>query len=187
MKLFISLAFITLPLAILAQQKFEREDRIKDASVPAQALAFIDSTKVDSRIKWYQEESHLGITIEAKFKYKKSRYSIEFDSTGIIQDIEIEIKTLPKAVLERMNKELDSVFNKYKFQKIQLHYNGSEAVLAGVFEQEDMSNRLNTYYEIIIKGWELKTPKLYEITFDDEGHLIKKIHIIQRNSDNLEY
>lgn len=41
---------------LLAQEKFEKESRIKQRDVPLKASSFMDSLKLNTKIKWYKED-----------------------------------------------------------------------------------------------------------------------------------
>ena len=87
--------------ALFAQDKIERELRVEEKVVPKEARDwFYDAFETTKRPKWYQEIFESGYSYEAKFKLKGKFYSVEFDSLGLIQDVEIEIdyNELPKEV-----------------------------------------------------------------------------------------
>ncbi|MEL7341524.1 MAG: hypothetical protein AAGM67_13685, partial [Bacteroidota bacterium] len=87
----ISVLFIFISASGLhAQEKLEKERRIQDDEVPAAARSFIDSCMFGGTIKWYSEEELDGMSVEAKLKEVGYRYSIEFDTLGQIEDVEIE-------------------------------------------------------------------------------------------------
>jgi hypothetical protein len=44
------------PILLSAQEKLEREYRIKEKNVPAAALVFMDSVGIKVKTKWYKEE-----------------------------------------------------------------------------------------------------------------------------------
>lgn len=75
---------------VFAQQKYENEIRISRDSVPTKALAFIDTAPFDKKIRWYKEYFIDGTSIEAKTRYQGKRYSIEFDPSGELEDVEID-------------------------------------------------------------------------------------------------
>jgi hypothetical protein len=43
------------------------------------------------RVKFYKESDGDKISFEAKFKYKKQHFSVEFFASGVLEDIEILI------------------------------------------------------------------------------------------------
>lgn len=70
-----------------AQQKFEKESRLKPEDVSVAAKQFIETVDMDTKWKWYFEENLVGNSVEAKTKYQRKWYSVEFDTSGNIQDV----------------------------------------------------------------------------------------------------
>lgn len=177
------------PILVWSQVKFERESRLKETEIPAPARQFITEADIQTRVKWYYEENLEGNSVEAKFRQGKSRYSVEFDTLGNIQDVEIEIEpnTLSKQQQQKLNGALDALFTKYRIRKIQRQYRGSSSELQEVLQKEGVLSSAQIRYEIVIKGRNDDGVKLYEITFDEEGQLLEQRQIIFRNSEHLEY
>lgn len=172
-----------------AQQKFEKERRMKFADVPTAALQFIEEVEMDSNWKWYFEENLVGNSVEAKTKYNGKWYSVEFDTSGKIQDIEVE-KDLPEMdenVRSTILQTLDAMFSSHKIDKIQIQYSAEDPVLLAILN--DITTRFDykVQYEIVVKGKKTGRPKLYELTFTENGELLESSEIIFRNTDNLEY
>lgn len=172
-----------------AQQKFEKESRMKSADVPTAALQFIEEVEMDSNWKWYFEENLVGNSVEAKTKYDGKWYSVEFDISGKIQDIEVE-KDLPEMdenVRSTILQTLDVMFKSHKIDKIQIQYSAENPVLLAILN--DITTRFDykVQYEIVVKGKKTDRPKLYELTFTENGELLESSEIIFRNTDNLEY
>ncbi len=172
-----------------AQLKYEREYRIKSEMIPQSAKEFVDSIGPDSKIKWYKEISLTDVSIEAKFKYNKKRFSVEFDTLGIIQDIEfvIEEREIEPIVYNKMERKLDSLYQKWKFQKIQEHYGGSYSDIITSIHKNESRKLVNIYYEIVLKGKKLGNTEQYEITFNEQGEIQNTRQIIQDKADHLEY
>ncbi len=77
----------------LSQVKVEREHRIKKNQFPDAAHDFIKEKLQDAKkIRFYKETDTTKISYEAKFKKDKLHYSVEFDESGKLEDIEILIK-----------------------------------------------------------------------------------------------
>ncbi len=114
-----------------AQEKYEKESRIREKYVPTKALQFIDSSDLKSRIRWYLEEGLNRKSIEAKFKHEKVRYSVEFDTLGNVEDIEIEIpwEDLNSQLKDSISLHLKKDCLKHKIVKVQIQYSGSESEL----------------------------------------------------------
>lgn len=187
MKYIITLIFLFLyPLCSYSQSKIEIEKRVDTSDVPIIAQRFMDSLHFSSKIMWFVEQDYDRESFEAKTKYKGKKYSIEFDTLGKIEDIEIKIKwrqisvSSQKVICERLKK----VFSKYKIKKIQIQYTGTEKDLINFYDKKD---RLTTKYEIIVKGMKENQTSLYEFLFSEDGKLESQRQIDFRNTDHLEY
>jgi len=181
--------FFILQINASAQQKFERESRLKPAKVPPEALQFIEAVEMNTRWKWYFEENLEGNSVEAKTKYNGRRYSVEFDTTGIIQDIEVETKwqEMDEHIRSNISESLDSLFTRHNIIKIQIQYSAEKPVLLAILNNKAEFSESRIQYEIEVKGKETGRPKLYELTFTELGKLTDISEIIFRNTDNLEY
>ena len=179
---------ILLSLNLFSQKKVEREFRLKTDEVPEKALHFIDNAEsAKIKVKWYFEENLKGNSVEAKFVYESKRYSVEFDTLGNLQDIEVEISidSIEKQVQERIQVYLKDQFEKFTIQKIQLQY---IEVRKNFSEHLQMAqSEIEVKYEIVVKGRQEKKWKLFEVTFNKEGDPEDQVEIVLRNTDNLEY
>jgi hypothetical protein len=171
------------------QTKYEREYRIKAVELAIRAVQFIDSIDIQGKIKWYYEENLEGNSVEAKFIHHSRNYSVEFDTLGILQDIEIimDWMELPKNTRERVTLELDSCFTKHKIKKIQIQHSGDISAMLALLKGEIPQVLYTTQYEMVIKGKTDARPKLFEITFSEEGKILEINQIIFKNTDNLEF
>ena len=185
--LLISASLLLLQSISVAQDKLEHEYRIKLDEVPQEAKSFISARQPDRKVKWYYEESLEGHSVEAKFKDKTTRYSIEFDSLGVLEDLEyvVKKKSLSNELVIQLDSELLQTFEKVRFGKIQVQFSGdAEAVLAAYQDQKaDVIRR----YEIMIHGKDEHGTHLYETTFSWEGKLLNTRKVVARNTDHLEY
>ena len=171
------------------QIKLEREYRLPMESVPLSAREYVDAFAFSSKVKWYYEENLLGNSIEAKVKENKKRYSIEFDTLGNLQDIEVEAKwnQLPDKAKVQIVEELTRKFTKHKIDKLQFQYSGHKEVLLALIQHGITSDRYTTKYEIVVNAKTAGERRLYEITFNAAGVLEQLSEIIFKNTDNLEY
>lgn len=188
--LFLSIVLMVLfPSLLRAQQKYEREFRIKREMIPPSAQGFIDSIGSDSKIKWYREIGLNGVSIEAKFRYNKKKFSVEFDTLGSVQDAEFLMKKsdINPSVYKTIATELDSLYKKWKFQKIQMQYAGKRIDIITSILNNEPSQSINVSYEIVLRGKALGNTQLFEITFNEQGEIKNVLHIIQDKSDHLEY
>lgn len=190
-KLFCFLLLIAghLSNALFAQEKFEKESRIKQKDVPLKAQQFIDSLHLETKIKWYREEGLTGKSIESKFKYNNSKYSVEFDTLGNIEDIEIELsrQDLALPVRDSISFHLNKDCIKHKITKIQRQYSGSEQVLLAVITAEKVNDSPAIHYEIIVRCKLEKSVELFEYLFNSEGSPLSISKIVFKNSSHLEY
>ncbi len=171
------------------QVKYEREYNLKKAEVPALALTFVDSCCPQARVKWYGEESLQGKSIEAKVGKKGSLLSIEFDTSGHVEDVEKKIRMdqIPSFVRPAIANNLDSLYQKYTVQKVQVQWVGSDRALHDLIQKENSTLPYTTRYEIVLKGRKQKEAKMYELLFDSDGRVLSVLEVLQRNTDNLDY
>lgn len=175
---------------LFSQQKYEQEYRLDEEEVPALAYDFVGDISFDRKVRWYLEEGLDRFSIEAKTKYRGNRYSLEFDSTGRLEDIEIEIEMeeLPARVVDSMHTRLSRDFEKYKVTKVQLQLVGKPARLKEWFEIPFATNEeIEVNYEIVAKTRNGKERKEWEFLFDDGGKKLSASEIITKNTDILEF
>jgi hypothetical protein len=188
-KLTLIILFISTFTSAFTQLKYEKESRLKKADIPPLAFELIESLAIPGKTKWYLEQSLNGNSVEAKFRFNQKYYSIEFDTEGNLQDVEItiQINEISDKVKETIFKKLESEFNKYSIQKIQAHYPGKSAEVLSIIKKPLNLNGKTVKYELIVNGKTGNTTKQYEIVFDTNGILTEKKEIIQKNADNLEF
>ncbi len=184
--------FIVLNLlaySVPAQNKYEREYRIKEKEVPEPALAFVRSVPDPGKVRWYSELSDEGKSLEAKLKYLNRRYSVEFDSLGKLQDIEVLTpwEEIAGEVRSRIRADLVATYEKHKIRKIQEQYRGTIVDLFTFVKAERPEEIYSLRYEIVIKGKKEKLWNLYEVTYDEAGNPLDHSMIILRNTDHIEY
>lgn len=187
--LFLLLALPAGAPAAIAQVKYEREIRIRPSAAPAPARAFVDAALGARKIRWYQEFGLNAFSYEAKAKKDGRRYSIEFDTAGKVQDVEVEIKLsdLDAGLRQKIDATLSGLFAYYKITKIQLQWTGPEPALQALIRSGAGPENYTERVEIVFKCRENGRPKLYEALFDSSGALLSKLEIIPRNTDNLDY
>lgn len=169
-----------------SQNKIERELRVKPSEVPVAAKDWLnDAFEGARKPKWHLEYSQNGKSYEAKFRYKGNFHSVEFDSLGNVQDVEIEIKE--SEVAPEVWREIQSYFvlgyDQVKVEKIQRQLTGSKSVLEDYFD-EDKVEGVQIRYEIVYQGKSIRW-ELWEALFDDSGKLISKLKVEIRPNHNL--
>jgi len=183
----VALALLLYPNTTQAQEKIEREYAIKATQVPEPALQFISQVFTNPRIKWYAEDSQRGQSIEAKVKRDGTIYSIEFDKTGKLQDIEtlIKFKSLSEALREAIEKTLKAEFSRIKIDKVQRQWSGPTKTLQLLLAHKEPEEQYTTRYELIISGTKEKNTSDYEVLVDDMGKLIRTSKIIYGDNPHL--
>ncbi|MEY3051418.1 MAG: hypothetical protein RLY31_1203 [Bacteroidota bacterium] len=175
-------------LSAQAQVKYEKERRIRPNAAPSAARSFLTSLDVDGRIRWYREERLDGASIEAKFRHAGASYSVEFDTTVVVEDVETTIRRedLPMPAGASIAAYLHADCSKYNIVKIQRQYTG---VKAGSFSLRAAAgdSSLTIRYELVVRCHRNHSAELYEYLFDHTGGMISTSLIVWRNSTHLEY
>lgn len=188
-KFLILLILFSISTILFAQDKFEKESRIQPKDVPPRALLFIDSLNLKTKIKWYKEEGLDKESIEAKFKLNKAIHSVEFDTYGKIEDVEIIVnwEDLESDLKDSIFFQLNIDCLSHKIVKVQRQFLGSENELLFQIKNRDVFEPLKIRYEIIIRCKYEKKVDLFEYLFNYDGKLISRSRIIFKNSSHLEY
>lgn len=184
----ISLFFF--PLVAAAQVKYEQEYRVKPAETPEEAREFIEGAVSDLKIKWYKEVQLDAVSFEAKFRLNRRKYSVEFDTLGQVEDVEVEwaFSEIPAAAREQVEGELDNAFSRYRVQKVQRQWTGPASVLQGlILGVQPSPEEYVTKYELVVRGKREGMVKLFELLFDEHGRQVQMSEIIPRNTDILDF
>lgn len=175
--------------SVSAQEKFEKESRIKKKDIPERAKHFIDSLQLQVKVKWYKEETLNQESIEAKYKLQDTHYSIEFNKEGLVEDVEKEIvfeqlvATQKKSITNSIEKEC----SKYVVKEVQRQYTGCNEELLAFLINGTTTKPLTVKYEVVVKCTHAAGVNLFEYLFSDEGLLLSKQKIVFKNSSHLEY
>ena len=182
-----ALILLLCPKLTYAQQKIEREYAIKATQVPEPALQYVGQMFEKQRIRWYAEESQKGRSIEAKVKADGTIYSIEFDQEGKLQDIEVLVKfqSLSEDLREAVEETLEAEFTRIKILKVQKQWTGPASTLQLLVSKKKPLEKYTTKYELVIRGTKDKSTSDYEVLVDEQGKLISKSKIIQKDSPHL--
>ncbi|MDX1651581.1 MAG: hypothetical protein R3277_03750 [Brumimicrobium sp.] len=172
----------------LVAQKEEQEMSISREEVPKNALDFIEDQGLKGKVKWYRETTSGKDSYESKFKREGKYYSVEFDTLGKIEDIEIAVRLrdLPKETRTIIKNSLSTEFKKFKWLKIQEQYTGTLEEMEKLFTRE--TAKLTLLYEVEVEGklkdggWEM-----FELLISPKGEIIAKRKITLRPTDNLNY
>lgn len=173
---FIYLIFLCC-FSTFSQTKNEREARINYALLPHVAKpCFIAIMSQVKSLKFYKETDGEKESYEAKFKFNKQYYSIEFSSIGVLEDIEITIKEkqIARDVLQIIQGYTNSYFDKTRFIKIQKQFVNNTTKNDEQFIQYILNNpnSLNPNFEIIAELITNKTHVIKELTFNNTGEFV---------------
>lgn len=174
---------------LYAQIKYEKESRLKEKDVPTIALDFIDSLAVGRKVRWYFEEGLNRTSIEAKFKMNDQKYSIEFDTVGNLEDVEIQLDwdELNKSLRDSIDFYLGHDCKKFKVKKIQIQYSGDRSVLLPKLKTGESRGNYIVRYEVVAKCCKEENVTLLEYLFSDSGQKLTVSQIVFKNSSHLEY
>lgn len=174
--------------AAFAQNKIEKEERIKENEVPKIARDWLyDAFEKIRRPKWFKEFSESGYSFEAKFKSENHYHSVEFDSLGNILDVEVQLEwsELANEVKSSIENYFDENLKEYKLIKIQIQYSGKAQDLEDFFD-EDEHDGILVQYEIEFSGIDLSDDsRIWEGTFDSSGNFLNKRIIQVSDMDNV--
>ncbi|MFP4289652.1 MAG: hypothetical protein ACLFQS_10375 [Bacteroidales bacterium] len=191
------LIILGLSFPVNAQEKIEREKSVKQSEVPPKALEWIsESFDSPQKVKWYHEISNEGISYEAKLKHQTDNYSVKFDTTGIIRDVEkiIRIKEIETFARKSITDYFEENYQRFKILKIQIQYTGTpdhlqKMLIRNMDKDGEDFGKLNIVvkYEIEYRGKTKTDDRLWEALFDKRGKLLSKRVIILQQNFNVEY
>lgn len=159
------------------QIKTEYEQRISMDSFPQQARIVLSTLpKGIKKQRFFKELSADKISYEAKFKYDKKYFSIEFSETGVLEDVEVNIKeqSIPTELRTTMNAHFKSNYKKYRWLKIQEQFIYTGQLPEGEFIRTVLQGNCTKapFYEIITEVKKNRSYLLMEYNFNDEGQKI---------------
>jgi hypothetical protein len=171
----------------IAQIKYEKEERVKKEELPTPTVKLLSLVEANSRrIRYFREINDDNLSYEIKLKKNSVHYSIEFSQEGVLQDIEVLIKKseLPMVVLEAAKNH----FRKIKFIRIQKQFSHTDNISPSSTLQKVFKNKVSPEaYEIVVLGKTQNGYRYFELLLDTEGTLLKKSHIITKDSENVVY
>ncbi|MEM7106590.1 MAG: hypothetical protein AAF519_00095 [Bacteroidota bacterium] len=190
MRLLISLVVVSILSPAFAQQKDEREQRIKETEVPSSILEMLEPYVKNLKVKYIYETDGENSSYEAKFRSKSRFFSVEFDTLGVLEDVEIDVKYkfLKKEIRKTIESYLRKSSSSYKVLKCQrqyVHQSGESSETLRHAINNESHSPIN--YELEVDMTVQKALNSYELLFDNTGTFISKRLIINRATDNLLY
>lgn len=186
-----TLTLIPISIASAQDAKNEVEKSIgRDEMPPSSLLMLNQFWNEEKKADFYRQSDGEMISYEAKLVMKRHQYSIEFDSSGSLTDIEqlIKFEELSKAMQNTITEEIDEQYNRFRITRIQRQFSASE-------EGDDddvLENVLNEDFEDLIIRYEIEMDAQnkdelgsFELLFDEHGNYIQKRRIVRRSLDNI--
>ncbi|SHN15472.1 hypothetical protein SAMN04488057_108134 [Cyclobacterium lianum] len=174
-------------LVAYGQEKVEREYRVKVREVPAEAREWLDDAfEGHKRVKWFMEETSGKKSFEAKFPWKKEDYSVEFDLSGKIEDIEIQKnwQDLSEAIRNNLEVYFEANYSKWRIEKIQMQFTGEPDDLEDMIDEEEQE-QIVIRFEIEYYAEKGEGKGLWEGLFDKDGNFMNKREVMIPPVDNL--
>ncbi|WP_412561821.1 hypothetical protein [Winogradskyella sp. MIT101101] len=168
----------SLTQTIVCQTKNEKEERVKVSEFPELAQTIIKALpKNCKRLRFYKETDGEKHSFEAKFKYKRQRYSLEFSVNGSIEDIEVitNLKNIKSSAKDSIKAYFKNSFTKYKLIKIQKQHVYTTEMDAVQFLNDVLSQKPKCIinYEIIAEVKTKKKSEIREFIFNSNGYFSK--------------
>ncbi|MGB5983552.1 MAG: hypothetical protein WBG46_15550 [Nonlabens sp.] len=163
--------------------KKERESSVERNDFPKSSLDWIDKLSNDcKKQKYYKEIDGDKTSYEFKCKCNGQRRSIEFNESGILEDVEITIKKkkINPKIIEKIEAVLEQISEKNRIEKVQLQYLPNTLNVEEFIRKTDLRDYDNL--ELIVA---FKTKrKIYrkELLFSKHGALLKS-----RDIKRIEY
>lgn len=158
----------------ISQTKNEKEERVSLTDFPEAAQTLIETLPKDCRrLRFYKETDGEKQSFEAKFKYKRLRYSLEFSKNGVIEDLEVQskIRAVDEPIRDNITNYFDATYTKSKLIKIQKQYIYNSEIEPKLFLAQILSGTTSIApnFEIVAEVKIEKQRELREFTFDSSG------------------
>jgi len=185
--------FISSPILKAQAVKNEVEDSIKREEMPKNALETLDEFWQGlNDIRYYFQTDGDSQSYEAKLEWQGSSYSIEFDDSGKVLDVEqlIEWDQVSSSASEGIGEYLQKEFRRVNITRLQRQYiaddeddSDDEDFIDDILEgdEEDFEIR----YELEVEGRSGRQIGAFELLFDHSGDLIQRRKIERRSVDNI--
>ncbi|WP_343488113.1 hypothetical protein [Allomuricauda sp. d1] len=188
---FLLLAILIFSSQHLLCQKREREFRLRPNDFPKVALVKIAPYLKEARRKrFYKEFDGEKTSYEAKFKKDRLFYSVEFDSLGVLEDVEFNIDEddIPEESFEKIESYLQKNYERERIKKIQQQHPRNEKEEQTTL-REAFQNLLlpDIRYELIIAHRGKKGFEEYELLFDAEGNFLSARQSFPQKYDHVLY
>lgn len=174
---------------LLAQEKNEREWRVKTKETPQAALNwFKDAYELPKRVKWYGETNEKGNFFEAKLTWKGHHHSVKFSEQGTVVDIEIEkeLGELDASAAQNIGAALDSISSAHRILKLQAQWTGAPNDLEDLIDEKEQEGLVKRYeLEVFFRTGD--NAGYHELMFSESGELESMRPINMNTADHLQY
>jgi len=158
--------------------------------MPALALSSLNEFwNEEKKADFYRQLDGKKISYEVKFDWEGHLYSFQFDSAGLLIDIEqlVEFNELSQSLRNTITEEIDKQYSKYKFTRVQRQFLNQQKSNNAIIEtiKSGSTGRLAIRYEIEIDGQNKDELGSFELLFDVNGNFIQKRRIVRRSLDNI--
>ncbi|MGZ0015371.1 hypothetical protein [Yeosuana sp. AK3] len=160
-----------------SQIKNEKEERINASDFPEVLQSYFNTISNQvNHLKFYKETDGKKYSYEAKFKFKKHLYSVEFDANGVLEDIEMVIKKkqIPKEAMLVISNYFNTHYDKTHLIKIQKQYKNNTTHSDQQFIDNVLSNAISdhSYFEIVAETKQHGERQLQELIFKNDGTFV---------------
>lgn len=174
-------------------EKNEIEDSIDRTEMPEKALETLNEFWPDhDDIRYFSETDGETQTYEAKLEWQRREFSIEFDPSGNIIDVEqlLELDEIRNEASENIKEYLQEQFKRFRITRLQRQYLADDDdgvddidfvddILEG--DEEDYIIR----YELEVEGNKDSEIGAFELLFNSSGSIIQVRSIVRRSLDNI--
>lgn len=169
------------------QEKTEYEVGIHTDSVPQKAILSVQQIGF-TKGKWYKEYRISDFSFEYKTKVAGKHYSVEFDQSGNLEDVELLLKKKDynPTFIEPIEICLEKDADKYKIIKIQRQWFPVETSDSFNIKAIEEISGPQIRYEFVVKMKVENALETWEYLFDTDLKLLRKLKIVELNFNHLE-
>lgn len=191
MKHLLLIIILMLPIFATSQdKKIEKEEDIDREEMPEKAQQYLVENLLEdiNKLRHYHETDGDKESYEAKFRFNRHRFSVEFNEMGALEDIEVQVKKkdLKPEVLKNIENYLGQQHERFKIEKIQAQYLSKEEDSEKTMKRaEKFDSNSPDHYELIVATKNKGKLKKYEMLFDANGIFENEREIIRNSYDYL--
>ncbi|MGI9550572.1 MAG: hypothetical protein ACR2MT_05190 [Aurantibacter sp.] len=175
-----------------AQNRVERQHRIKKSQFPSEALKTVAQNNKDiKRLKFYREVDTAQKRYIAKFKKARLFYEMGFDQKGEFKNMSFKVKQVdvPEDSFQRITAYLSQHFEKSKIRKMwQLYpikgHGSPEKTIKKAFQNLMVPSM---FYNLLVRGKKDGKTADYKVFFDAGGNFKEMRKSLPANYDRVLY